>query len=219
MRGRRTRESKLRERMDGGSVKISSVSLLSRIGSSPSRSYSGKAQRTEQRRQGREHDRTSNTICFACRGKGHAAKDCPNVLLAAEKTELESVNADAADTVEETRGLKRKKGKKGADLAGSSGRCYRYVMPRTFRIMIAQPWTDATRPNTRSPGVRNRPRSGSRSPTASSASKRATLHPSVPPIRAGSTRTADHVKSAGAFSTAPKTARMINAARHRPHQH
>ncbi|KAI5453218.1 hypothetical protein NCC49_006243 [Naganishia albida] len=84
-----------------------------------------KAQRTEQRRQGREHDRTSNTICFACRGKGHAAKDCPNVLLAGEKTELESINADAADTVEETRGLKRKKGKKGADLAGSSGRCYR----------------------------------------------------------------------------------------------
>lgn len=51
------------------------------------------------------------------------------MLLAGEKTELESINADAADTVEETRGLKRKKGKKGADLAGSSGRCYRYVMP------------------------------------------------------------------------------------------
>lgn len=38
------------------------------------------------------------------------------------------MNKEAVDVpAEESRGMKRKKGKKGADLAGSSGRCYRYV--------------------------------------------------------------------------------------------
>jgi hypothetical protein len=38
------------------------------------------------------------------------------------------VNKEAGDDVAEAgaaRGMKRKKGKKGAELAGSSGRCYR----------------------------------------------------------------------------------------------
>lgn len=89
---------------------------------------SGKAQRTEERRQGRVEDRNSNTTCFACRAKGHAAKDCPNVLLAAANTDLENANTEVAGDAAEAagpRGMKRKKGKKGAELAGSSGRCYR----------------------------------------------------------------------------------------------
>jgi zinc finger CCHC domain-containing protein 9 len=87
-----------------------------------------KAQKTEERRLGRVVDRNANTTCFACRAKGHAAKDCPNVLLAAANTDLEPVNKEAGDDVAEAgaaRGTKRKKGKKGAELAGSSGRCYR----------------------------------------------------------------------------------------------
>lgn len=31
------------------------------------------------RRQKRVNERLSGTICFACREKGHAAKDCPTV--------------------------------------------------------------------------------------------------------------------------------------------
>lgn len=88
----------------------------------------GKAQKTEQRRQGRAEDRNANTTCFACRGKGHAAKDCPNVLLAAANTDLDNGDVPTTGESAETgaaRGMKRKKGKKGAELAGSSGRCYR----------------------------------------------------------------------------------------------
>jgi zinc finger CCHC domain-containing protein 9 len=86
----------------------------------------GKAQKTEDRRQGRVQDRNSNTTCFACRAKGHAAKDCPNVLLAAANTDLGHEEVEEQPSGD-SRGLKRKKGKKGADLAGSSGRCYRQV--------------------------------------------------------------------------------------------
>lgn len=86
----------------------------------------GKAQKTEDRRQGRVQDRNSNTTCFACRAKGHAAKDCPNVLLAAANTDLGQEEVEEQPSGD-SRGLKRKKGKKGADLAGSSGRCYRQV--------------------------------------------------------------------------------------------
>ncbi|KAJ9102479.1 hypothetical protein QFC21_002879 [Naganishia friedmannii] len=85
-----------------------------------------KAQKTEDRRQGREQDRNTNTTCFACRAKGHAAKDCPNVLLAAANTDLGQEEVEEQPSGD-SRGLKRKKGKKGADLAGSSGRCYRQV--------------------------------------------------------------------------------------------
>ncbi|KAH7888922.1 hypothetical protein F5I97DRAFT_1803135 [Phlebopus sp. FC_14] len=37
----------------------------------------GYARRTEQRRLKRTADRQANTTCFACREKGHAARDCP----------------------------------------------------------------------------------------------------------------------------------------------
>ncbi|EJD52819.1 hypothetical protein AURDEDRAFT_181338 [Auricularia subglabra TFB-10046 SS5] len=36
------------------------------------------AAKSEQRRQKRAQERQSSTVCFACRGKGHAAKDCPD---------------------------------------------------------------------------------------------------------------------------------------------
>ena len=38
---------------------------------------SGYQKRTEQRRLKRVSDRHPDTVCFACREKGHAAKDCP----------------------------------------------------------------------------------------------------------------------------------------------
>lgn len=41
---------------------------------------SGYKKRTEQRRLGRISDRLAETVCFACREKGHAAKDCPTAV-------------------------------------------------------------------------------------------------------------------------------------------
>ncbi|KAL5507580.1 hypothetical protein ACEPAH_7036 [Sanghuangporus vaninii] len=38
-----------------------------------------KAARSEQRRIQRKQEKLANTTCFACRKKGHAAKDCPKV--------------------------------------------------------------------------------------------------------------------------------------------
>lgn len=37
---------------------------------------------SEQRRLKRQQDRYAQTTCFACREKGHAAKDCPKALAA-----------------------------------------------------------------------------------------------------------------------------------------
>ncbi|KAJ9121684.1 hypothetical protein QFC22_002304 [Naganishia vaughanmartiniae] len=101
-----------------------------------------KAQKTEDRRQGRVQDRNTNTTCFACRAKGHAAKDCPNVLLAAANTDLGQDEVEEQPSAD-SRGLKRKKGKKGADLAGSSGRCYRQAFAVLYIALFTpnlQPW-------------------------------------------------------------------------------
>jgi hypothetical protein len=38
---------------------------------------SWRKEKSEQRRQKRISERQANTTCFACRKKGHAAKDCP----------------------------------------------------------------------------------------------------------------------------------------------
>ncbi|BEI81294.1 hypothetical protein CcaverHIS002_0204540 [Cutaneotrichosporon cavernicola] len=42
------------------------------------------AERADARRFKRAEEREVNTTCFACRGTGHAARDCPNILAAAE---------------------------------------------------------------------------------------------------------------------------------------
>jgi zinc finger CCHC domain-containing protein 9 len=104
----------------------------------------GKAQRSEQRRVGRQAAKHASTTCFACRSKGHAAKDCPNVLLASASSDLAPVGEESAGDkrkAEESqqappRGMKRAKGKKGADVAGTSGRCYRCVLKQNEPIKV-----------------------------------------------------------------------------------
>lgn len=93
------------------------------------------ADHAAQRREKRQHNRDSGTTCFACRSVGHAARDCPNVLLALEKG-VEGVEGAAAmlgdgeakskpEENGQKRGMKRKQGKKGGDVVG--GKCYRCV--------------------------------------------------------------------------------------------
>ncbi|KZV93406.1 hypothetical protein EXIGLDRAFT_44485 [Exidia glandulosa HHB12029] len=48
------------------------------------------AAKSEERRQKRAQERLSSTICFACRGKGHAAKDCPDANLVNDNHKTES---------------------------------------------------------------------------------------------------------------------------------
>ena len=43
----------------------------------PGVAITGYKMRTEQRRLKRISDRQGNTVCFACRENGHAARDCP----------------------------------------------------------------------------------------------------------------------------------------------
>ncbi|ORY28290.1 hypothetical protein BCR39DRAFT_535329 [Naematelia encephala] len=65
----------------------------------------------------RVDQRYASTTCFACRAVGHAAKDCPNVLLA-------SRGQGGEDLGEESNvGMKRKRGKQGGEVTG--GKCYR----------------------------------------------------------------------------------------------
>ncbi|ORX33727.1 hypothetical protein BD324DRAFT_653783 [Kockovaella imperatae] len=94
------------------------------------------AERAEERRLNRQKQKNSSTTCFACRSVGHTARDCPNILLATEGPQgtaelLGDISAKvdsetkAGGSVSDggTKGLKRKKGKLGADLVGN--RCYR----------------------------------------------------------------------------------------------
>lgn len=89
----------------------------------------GRAQKSEQRRLDRQSSKHAGTTCFACRAKGHAAKDCPTVLLAASTDGGYAAKrkADGEEVEGGKKGLKRAKGKKGSDVAGASGRCYRWV--------------------------------------------------------------------------------------------
>lgn len=50
-------------------------------------SIKANAAKSEDRRQKRVNERQANTICFACRGKGHAAKDCPDANLALDNAQ------------------------------------------------------------------------------------------------------------------------------------
>ncbi|WVW82900.1 hypothetical protein I302_104914 [Kwoniella bestiolae CBS 10118] len=69
------------------------------------------AKHAEERKQRRNEQKNANVTCFACRGVGHASKDCPNVLLGAGAEPGES-------------GMKRKGGKAGSQVTGG-GKCYR----------------------------------------------------------------------------------------------
>ena len=68
---------------------------------------------SEQRRLKRIDDRNADKICFACRGRGHTARDCTNTL-AVDSLEGEQTNSAA---------------KSGRDAVGI---CYRYVSSLVF---------------------------------------------------------------------------------------
>lgn len=67
--------------------------------------------------------------CFACRGVGHAARACPNILLAATTVGApeEKGEGEGQRGVERKEVGRRKGGKKGGDV--TSNKCYRCVCP------------------------------------------------------------------------------------------
>lgn len=83
----------------------------------------------------RVDQRQTQTTCFACRGVGHSARDCPNILLAASGQAGSAALLEAGDMAkrqaevvesEGTQGVKsgkRDKKAKGGDIVG--GKCYR----------------------------------------------------------------------------------------------
>ncbi|WWD16097.1 hypothetical protein CI109_100522 [Kwoniella shandongensis] len=79
-------------------------------------------QHADDRAQRRVDQKNSGVTCFACRGVGHAARECPNILLAAQGGD-ESTLPSEAPSKTEGKTLKRKSGKKGGD--ATSGKCYR----------------------------------------------------------------------------------------------
>lgn len=81
---------------------------------------SGYQKRTEQRRLKRVSDRQADTVCFACREKGHAAKDCPKA------------DGEGRD------------GQKNVNVA--VGMCYRFVFsfPSHLSLHDGQMWFDET---------------------------------------------------------------------------
>ncbi|OCF36433.1 zinc knuckle family protein [Kwoniella heveanensis BCC8398] len=83
------------------------------------------AKHAEERKQRRIDQKNSGTTCFACRGVGHASKDCPNILLAAAAGGEDGGEgeADGAAGGSGGRTMKRKGGKLGGDITG--GKCYR----------------------------------------------------------------------------------------------
>lgn len=101
-------------------------------------------QRSEDRRLKRVDQRQNQTTCFACRGVGHAARDCPNILLAASGQAGTAALLEADDMAKRQAELlaaegegagadggkaggvksgKRDKKAKGGDIVG--GKCYR----------------------------------------------------------------------------------------------
>jgi zinc finger CCHC domain-containing protein 9 len=82
--------------------------------------------KSAERRINRQNLNTSSTTCFACRGIGHAARDCPNVLLAAQGIDNDGTAALLGEGGEGGNKMKRGKGRNGGDVTGG-GKCYRYV--------------------------------------------------------------------------------------------
>ena len=54
---------------------------------------------SEQRRVKRINDRQSDTICFACRERGHTARDCTNTIAADALDGEQSKSKSGRDTV------------------------------------------------------------------------------------------------------------------------
>ncbi|CAD6583486.1 MAG: hypothetical protein TREMPRED_003577 [Tremellales sp. Tagirdzhanova-0007] len=80
------------------------------------------AEHSKSRYTKRTPDKHVATTCFACRSIGHAARDCPNVLLAQNGGEG-SAETNTKREGNEKVGMKRRLGKKGGEVIG--GRCYR----------------------------------------------------------------------------------------------
>ncbi|AFR93464.2 zinc knuckle family protein [Cryptococcus neoformans C23] len=83
------------------------------------------AKHAEDRKQRRIEDRNANVTCFACRGVGHAARACPNILLAATTVAApeEKGEGEGQGGIEKKEVGRRKGGKKGGDV--TSNKCYR----------------------------------------------------------------------------------------------
>ncbi|WVN86640.1 uncharacterized protein L203_101808 [Cryptococcus depauperatus CBS 7841] len=81
----------------------------------------------EERRQRRFDERNASVTCFACRGVGHAARDCPNILLAASSVGAPTAEDDGrlseGRVVKKSGDGRRKGGKKGGEV--TTGKCYR----------------------------------------------------------------------------------------------
>ena len=82
------------------------------------------AEHSKSRYTKRTPDKHVATTCFACRSIGHAARDCPNVLLAQNGGEG-SAETNTKREGNEKVGMKRRLGKKGGEVIG--GRCYRWI--------------------------------------------------------------------------------------------
>ncbi|KIR59831.1 zinc knuckle family protein [Cryptococcus bacillisporus CA1873] len=82
------------------------------------------AKHAEDRKRRRIEDRNANVTCFACRGVGHAARACPNILLAATTVGApEEQGENESQERKEKEVGRRKGGKKGGDV--TSNKCYR----------------------------------------------------------------------------------------------
>ncbi|WVQ71873.1 hypothetical protein IAR50_001415 [Cryptococcus sp. DSM 104548] len=77
----------------------------------------------EDRIKRRAEQKNMNVTCFACRSMGHAARDCPNILLAATTVGAPVEGQESEAPQNETKSSRRKGGKKGGDV--TTGKCYR----------------------------------------------------------------------------------------------
>ncbi|ODN98352.1 zinc knuckle family protein [Cryptococcus wingfieldii CBS 7118] len=77
----------------------------------------------EDRIKRRAEQKNMNVTCFACRSMGHAARDCPNILLAATTVGAPVEGQESEAPQNEVKSSRRKGGKKGGDV--TTGKCYR----------------------------------------------------------------------------------------------